>query len=111
MSPLIRWSTIPRTIESHREQWSCLQQGLFLLEDVDLFWHRDLMILDLLINSPSSEEKEHLWNSISKDVLGIQIQVSKLFSKDTTFTKWQDIHEQTIRKCARHMAGDIHIWH
>ena len=26
MSPLINWSTIPRTIESRREQWSCLQQ-------------------------------------------------------------------------------------
>ena len=69
------------------------------------------MILDAATNSPSSEDKEHLWNSISKDALGIQIQVSKLFSKDKISTKWQDIHEQTIRKCARHMAGDIHIWH
>ena len=69
------------------------------------------MILDAATNSPSSKDKEHLWNSISKDALGIQIQVSKLFSKDTVSTKWKDIHEQTIRKCARHMAGDIHIWH
>ena len=111
LSPLIRWSVVSKNIESHREQWSSLQQGLLNLEDVPWFWHRDLMILDAAMLSPSAEEMDKLWTAISDGAWGIKIQVAKIFSDDDSSTKWQDIHGQTIRECARHMAGDIHIWH
>ena len=41
LSPLIRWSNQSKNIDSHRQQWSSLQQGLLNLEDVHWFWHRD----------------------------------------------------------------------
>ena len=111
LSPLIRWSTMSKNIDSHRQQWSSLQQGLLALEDVHWAWHRDLMILDAAMLSPSDKEMDKMWTAISDGAWGIKIQVAKLFSDAGSSTKWQDIHEQTIRECARHMAGDIHIWH
>ena len=111
LSPLIRWSTMSKNIESHRQQWSSLQQGLLNLEDVHCFWHRDLMILDAAMLSPSPEDMDRLWSYISDGAWGVKIQVSKIFNDQGSATKWQDIHGQTIRECARHMAGDIHIWH
>ena len=111
LSPLIRWSTMSKNIDSHRQQWSSLQQGLLALDDVHWVWHRDLMILDAAMLSPSEKEMNRMWTAISDGAWGIKIQVAKLFSDAGSSTKWLDIHGQTIRECARHMAGDIHIWH
>ena len=109
-TPLIRWSRLPNTIEGHRYQWSCLQQGTLNLNDVSVFWQRDLMILDAAMFPTEDSQKDVLWSQISPTSWGIRIQVSKRFSDETQDPKWVKIHRQTIRNCARHMTGDIHTW-
>ena len=69
------------------------------------------MILDAAMLSPSEEEMDRLWTAISDGAWGIKIQVARMFNDECSSIKWQDIHGQTIRECARCMAGDIHIWH
>ena len=109
-TPLIRWSRLPNTIEGHRYQWSCLQQGTLNLNEINVFWLRDLMILDAALFQKDDTQKEVLWSQISPNSWGVRIQVSKEFSDESQDPKWLKIHRQTIRNCARHMSGDIHTW-
>ena len=107
----LEWKSLPTSIDALKQQWTFTQGDTTTISNIPLYWHRDLMILDAAFTATNEIDKERLWNGLSDQAWGVKIQVSKLFSKDTSATKWQDIHGQTIRECARNMAGDIHIWH
>jgi len=107
----IEWEKLISSIDVLEKQWHAIQNGTPSLSNIPLYWHKDLMILDAAFATTNQIDKDLLWNRLSSHAWGVKIQVSKLFSKDDSSTKWQDIHGQTIRECARNMAGDIHIWH
>ena len=109
-TPNIRWSQRQKVLEAHVHQWRCLQQGHLFLDDSFIFWHRDLMLFDAALFPLDEKGKQDLWSGISTEAWGIKIQLSKRFSDERPHSQWQEIHEQTIANCARHMTNDIHIW-
>ena len=54
-----------------------MQQGLLNLEEVPWFWHRDLMILDAAMLSPSAEEMDKLWTAISDGAWALKFKLQK----------------------------------
>ncbi len=110
VTPLIRWSSLGQTIEFHQQQWSSIQQGIYPLDKLPIFWQYDLLLFDAASKAQSKDEKFRLWSQLSSNAHGIRLQVSKRFSKDNNASEWVEIHQQTLRDCARHMTCDIHIW-
>lgn len=109
-TPLIRWSNLAQTIECHQQQWSSIQQGIYPLDKLPIYWQHDLLLFDAAPKARTAEEKSRLWSQLSTNAYGIRLPIAKQFAEDSNAPEWIEIHQQTLRECARHMTCDIHIW-
>lgn len=98
-------------IENYQAQWNLLQGSDFSNTiQTPLFWHRDFVLLDLALTETSEILREQIWEQISPESLGIQIQIAKIFSDNSQNPIWTDKHRHTLDKCARNRTGDFHAW-
>ena len=98
-------------LKNYQAQWNLLQGSDFSNTiQTPLFWHRDFVLLDLALTETSEILREQIWEQISPESLGIQIQIAKIFSDNSQNPIWTDKHRHTLDKCARNRTGDFHAW-
>ena len=106
------WSLYGDRIENYLVQWNIVQQTDFPSTiKTPIFWQKDFALLDLAMHESSEVIREHIWEQVSPESLGIKVQIAKIFSDSSKNPIWADKHRHTLDKCARNRTGDFHAWH